>query len=276
MHLLDWHPVWMAIVIITAWFYLRIKGSNTKEKINFTSGLIVLYAVIGTPFDTFAFNKMMTAMVVQLSILFFVVPPLLIRGIPSDWFRSLLRNRMKRTFKIMTYPWLTAVMFNFGLSVFLFPFFFNLLHEHRIVFGLCETFLFLTALMMWWSILSPLPELNPLSQLKRLFYIFITAVMLTPIAFLLLFTKQPLYPVFESTHNVFPYISAVYDQQIAGGVLKGFQLSAYSIELAIIIYEWVWKEKEERAATDSNKVVSINRNDDKGGSNDGKVNGRTD
>lgn len=262
MHLFNWHPGWMVVDIIGALVYLRIQGSSSSEKISFISGITVLYGAIGTPFSSFAFHQMITALIVQLSILYFLVPPLLVRGLPSEWIRFIFSNNLiKKIFSMLTYPWLTAIMFNFGLSVFLFPYFFNWLHGHSLIFGLCETFLFLTALTMWWSILSPLPELNPLSQLKRLFYIFITAVMLTPIAFLLLFTQHSLYPAFETTRDVFPAINAIYDQQIAGGVLKGFQLSAYSIELAIIIYEWVWKEKEQQTASGSNKVVSIKRAD---------------
>lgn len=262
MHLYSWHPVWLAALMVAGYIYIRIEGSRIMEKIRFFSGLTLVYGALGTPLSSFAFHGMITALIFQLSVLFFVVPPLLIRGFPLKRIRPLLRkNGIKKTFSVITYPWFTAILFNFGFSIFLFPYFFNWLHGHALAFDFSEGFLFLAALSMWWSILSPLPELNPLTQLKRLFYIFITAVMLTPIAFLMLFTKQGLYPAYAVTPSVFPYLNAIYDQQIAGGLLKAFQLSAYSVELIIIIYEWVRKEKETGNDSKSNKVVPIKRAD---------------
>ncbi|HET7658683.1 MAG TPA: cytochrome c oxidase assembly protein, partial [Bacillales bacterium] len=226
MNLFSWHPAWIAVVILVSFLYLRKEGTSPTKKTYFLSGLILFYAAVGTPFNSIAIHGLFTAYMIQLSILYFVVPPLLICGIPAEWMRPALRKGgLKKAFQILTYPWLTAITFNVGFSVFLFPFIFNGLHAHLVVLGICEGLLFLSALTMWWSILSPLPELNPLSQLKRIFYIFVTAIMLTPIAFLLLFANHVLYPAYANTPAAFPYLNAIYDQQIAGGVMKGFQLT---------------------------------------------------
>lgn len=253
--------IWLVIVLIGSVIYLRRKGASPKQRSRFLIAAALIFAVVGTPFAYFAAHGLFSAYMTQQSILFLVVPPLLISGIPSAWVRPLLwKPGVKKVFALLTYPWLTAIFFNVGFSFFLLPFFFRSVHGHPFYSGLCTLILFIAAMLMWWSILSPLSELNPLSEVQRIFYIFITAIMLTPIAFLMLFANHVLYPAYANTPQAFSYLNAMYDQQIAGGILKSFQLTSYGIELGIIIFGWVKSEKERGKG---GKVISFKRADDR-------------
>lgn len=253
--------VWIVVLLIAAGFYLRPKGTSVRQKSLFLVALALIYLVVGSPFAAFAAHGLFSAYMVQQSILYLVVPPFLISGIPPAWVRPLLwKRRVKKVLRILTYPWLTAILFNVGFSFYFLPFIFDSVHGNHGYTDLCTLFLFLAAVLMWWSVLSPLPELNPLSELHRIFYIFITAIMLTPIAFLMLFANHVLYPAYAHTPQAFSYLNAMYDQQIAGGLLKSFQLTAYGIELGVIIFDWMRKEKEKERTKDG-KVVSIKRAD---------------
>ncbi|HEX7065018.1 MAG TPA: cytochrome c oxidase assembly protein [Bacillales bacterium] len=241
-----WEPIWFVVLLAMAVLYLRNKGASRRERSLFLTALALIFIVVGSPFHILAAHGLFSAFMVQQSILYLVVPPFLISGIPSSWLRpQLWHHIVKRILRALTNPWFTAILFNVGFSLYLLPMVFHSVHGHPVYTGLCDLFLFLASVLMWWSILSPLPELNPLSGLARLFYIFITAVMLTPIAFLMLFANDILYPAYGMASGVFSNLSALYDQQLAGGILKGFQLTAYGIVLGIVVFEWVRKEQQQ-------------------------------
>ncbi|HET7616840.1 MAG TPA: cytochrome c oxidase assembly protein [Bacillales bacterium] len=252
-----WSPILAAVLVLTAVLYLKKEGTSARRKTFFLSALALIYLAAGSPFSLFARDDLFTAFMVQQSILYLVVPPFLIIGTPLSWLRPLLwQASLKKVFRVLTYPWLTAILFNPGFSVFLLPSVFRPIHASPVALGAVEIFFFAAAVFMWWSILSPLPELNPLSELQRIFYLFLTALMLTPIAMLMLFSHHNLYPAFANS----PYLSAIYDQQIGGGVLKGFQLTAYGIELAYLISGWFRSEREkEQEEQRGRKVVPIKK-----------------
>lgn len=248
-----WSPIWAVIVILAGFIYIRrIKitlyyGIPGWRMALFLIALGLVYVVVGSPFHVIAADDLFSAYLLQLSIVYLVVPPCLILGTPVEWLRPLLwRPAIKKTLSVLTYPWVTAILFNIGLSVYLLPSVFNAVHGHLLYDGLCRAFLFLVAMFMWWSIISPLRELNSLSELNRIFYIFITAIMLTPIAMLMLFANQALYPAYAATPQVFSFLTAEYDQQIGAGILKMFQLSVYGIALGAIIYKWMKNEEEKK------------------------------
>ncbi|HEU5141354.1 MAG TPA: cytochrome c oxidase assembly protein [Bacillales bacterium] len=250
-----WGPIWFVVLLGAAVWYLKNEGQSVREKSLFLIALALIYIVVGSPFQVVAADGLFSAFMFQQSVLYLVVPPFLISGIPSSWLRpQLWHHTVKSILRILTHPWFTAILFNVGFSFYLLPMVFHHVHPHPVYAGLCDLFLFLASVLMWWSILSPLPELNPLTGLQRLFYIFITAVMLTPIAFLMLFANDVLYPAYGVATGVFSNLSAVYDQQIAGGILKGFQLTAYGIVLGIVVFDWVRKERQQEKSGKTARV----------------------
>lgn len=254
-----WNPIWIVILLAVAFFYLRKKGTSPRQKTVSLVALALIYGSVGTPFQIFADHGLFTAYMLQQSVLYLVVPPLLIAAIPKGWLIPLMwRPRLKKMLEVMTYPWLTAILFNVGFSVYLLPFVFNAVHTHPMIMNLCHLFLFLTAGLMWWSVLSPLRELNPLSELGRIFYIFITAIMLTPIAMLLLFSGDVMYPAYAAGSDMFKFLTPKYDQQMGAGVLKAFQLTVYGIELGIIVFRWI-KSEQDKENERKGKVIPFKK-----------------
>ncbi|HET7627892.1 MAG TPA: cytochrome c oxidase assembly protein [Bacillales bacterium] len=252
-----WNPILAALLLGVAIFYARRHEPRLREKLAFLSGLLLIYLVCGSPFAVVAQERWMTAFLFQQSVLYLVVPRLLFAGVPRQWLLPLRQNNsVKRTLQILTYPWLTAIVFNLGFSIYLLPSVFSAVHGNAALTAVVEGFFFLSALLMWWSILSPLPELNPLSEMQRIFYLFITALMLTPIAMLMLFSDQVLYPAYAGS----AYLPAIYDQQLAAGVLKAFQLTVYSIEIVYLINHWIRNERiREQEKHGKPKVISFRK-----------------
>ena len=76
-----------------------------------------------------------------------------------------------------------------------------------------------SALVMWWPVLSPLPEMPPLPAPGQMLYLFLQSLAPTIPASFLTFGTRPLYPVYAT----FPRISGfgvLTDQLIAGLIMK--------------------------------------------------------
>lgn len=70
-------------------------------------------------------------------------------------------------------------------------------------------------------------------------------MLLMPIGIFLLVIQKAHYPVYETVAGeLFPGLTAVYDQQLAGGFLKIIQLTSYTIALLKIVMAWGRKEEE--------------------------------
>lgn len=77
----------------------------------------------------------------------------------------------------------------------------------------------------------------------RLGYIFFVAMLLMSIGIFV--TMHAHYPVYASAAGEFvPALTAICDQQLAGGVLKIIQLTSYTIALFKIVMLWGKKEEE--------------------------------
>ncbi len=50
--------------------------------------------------------------------------------------------------------------------------------------------------MMWWPMLNPLPEYQTLSDIKKLGYMFVIGILLTPACALIIFATAPLFATY--------------------------------------------------------------------------------
>lgn len=257
-----WSPIFLAGLVMLAGLYTGKKGASGRQRAKFLTGLVLIYVTVGSPLHLYARDVLFSAYILQNSILYLVVPPLLISGTPTAWIKPVLSPRpVKAVVKVLTYPWLTAIVFNIGFSIFLLPTIFNPVQDHPVMAVVCQVFFFIAAVLMWWSILSPLPELNPLTEMKRIFYMFITALMLTPIAMVLLFAGDALYPAYAPGSDMVSFLTPKYDQQLGAGILKTFQLTAYGVALTILVFRWVKGEKypEDPEVPERGKVIPFKK-----------------
>src|SRR5699024_7313223 len=106
------------------------------------------------------------------------------------------------------------ILFNVGYSIYLVPKVFNPVHANPTLDAILQVVFFFVAVLMWWSITSPLPEMNPLTGIQRVFYLFITSIMLIPIAVIILFAGDVLYPAYAEAQQYMTFADPRYDQQI--------------------------------------------------------------
>jgi putative membrane protein len=214
-----------------------------RRTVLFLSGVGVLIVGASWPIHDLAERYLYFTHMTQHLLFSLVAPPLLIAGMPPWMLRGLLRNRtVARTFRFLTRPLVALVLFN---AVLLFT------HWPAVVtasvgsewlhFGL-HVLLVASALVMWWPVLSPLPELPALSAPGQMIYLFLQSLTPTIPASFLTFGDHLLYPVYGTFPRIWG-IDALTDQLLAGLIMKligGMILWGF---IAVIFFRWHAQER---------------------------------
>ncbi|MDQ1911514.1 cytochrome c oxidase assembly protein [Paenibacillus sp. GD4] len=108
-----------------------------------------------------------------------------------------LRNAVvEKVFRFITNPILALFVFNFVFSVYHVPIVMDYLMVNGTVHMLYKVVFLLAAFMMWFPVYTPAPQYDRLSDMKKLAYIFINGLSLTPACALIIFAKDPLYAMY--------------------------------------------------------------------------------
>lgn len=253
----------LLMAFVCYWYYKSIINSSfikveRRHKRYFYIAAGAFFLVKVTPFAIIAEEYLVSALVLQLSVIAFVSVPLLILSIPKQYLKIFFwRHERARVAKFLfKYPWPLAAVFNGLVILFLVPTFFNIIVSNAFYLFLYEILLVLFAFLTWWVIIQPINDLADHSYFMRGVYVFIMALLLMPTAFFLIATMKEMFFAYESTAGeLFPGFTLIYDQQLAGGFLKLLQLSSYGTAIFYLLKMWGIKEEENEGQVDENTRV---------------------
>jgi len=257
-----WGPIYVIICLGLCYLYFKkvvhyYSFHMTKNQINyFISAVILLYVVKGSPLATIADHYLFSAHMLLLSVIFFAIIPLFILSLPRNFIRKYFwHHRMKFFINVFGRPWLTAILFNGLVTIYFIPPIFNTIKGSLFLQLIAQIILTINAFLMWWVIISPTPEIRRTPYMTRAAYIFFASLLLMPIGIFLLVIQKEHYPFYGAVAGDFiPAITAIYDQQIAGGILKVMQLSSYTFALLHIVFMWGQKTDAKEGQVDDENI----------------------
>ncbi|HSJ49700.1 MAG TPA: cytochrome c oxidase assembly protein [Actinomycetota bacterium] len=251
-----WHPhadVWLLLgglwgAYLVAW---RRRAADVpaageqraRRTVLFTTGMALLVLASDWPVHDLAEQRLYSAHMVQHLVYTLVAAPLLVAGVPAWMWRSLLRPvPVAAVFGFLTRPVVALAVFN-GLLLFThWPEVVNASVGSELThFGL-HVAIVGSAIVMWWPVLSPLPERPALSPPLQMVYLFLQSLAPTIPASFLTFGSSPLYAAYEAFPRTWG-LSALDDQLIAGLVMKiagGLILWGF---IAVIFFNWHARER---------------------------------
>jgi putative membrane protein len=263
-----WHAhldVWLLFASIVAAYliagrrHLQGTGEATPRRTRrfFLLGIAVLWLGADWPVHDLAERYLYSLHMVQHMLFTFIAAPLLIVGMPAWMLRELLRPRAVRAvFAFMTRPLVALIFFN---SVLLFSHWPSVVAvavgSEWIHFGV-HVLIVLSALVMWWPIVSPLPELPPLSAPGQMIYLFFQSLAPTIPASFLTFGTKPLYPVYATFPRIWG-IGVLDDQLMAGLIMKLVGSAILWGVIATIFFRWYGREQ--RADFDATGYAALDR-----------------
>jgi putative membrane protein len=185
------------------------------------SGVFVLYLGAGSPIHDISEQYLFSVHMVQHMLFTLVAPPLLLLGLPDWMLRPLIQPRLLRTIAYqLTRPLPAFALFNIAILVTHLPPVTDLaLRVHAFHFFV-HVVLVATALVMWWPVFSPLPELPRLGPFAQLIYLFIQQLLPAVLASFFTLGGHVIYPFYANVPERLWGISAMDDQIIAGLVMK--------------------------------------------------------
>jgi len=228
-----------------------------RERVLFSLGMLALFVASTWPLHDLAEERLYAAHMVQHMLYTLVAAPLLVAGIPTWMWRGFLRIApLGAVFRSLVRPIVALVVFN-GVLLFTHwpavveasigsePLHFAL---HVLIVG--------SGIVMWWPVLSPLPELPALSAPGQMLYLFFQSLAPTIPASFLTFGHSPLYPVYATFPRIWG-VSALDDQLIAGLVMK---LVGGAILWGFIIAIWFrWYARDQREGFDTVRLAGVER-----------------
>ncbi|MEK3885353.1 cytochrome c oxidase assembly factor CtaG [Paenibacillus sp. PL2-23] len=275
-----WNPMFLfaMIGVVILYYYMigpwrekHAPGENAatvKQKTLFVSAIAFIYLCHGGPFNLLG-HLMFTFHMVNMSISYLIVPPMVLLGIPAFLWRAAFSAPFWRKLRFLMHPVITLLLFNMLFSLYHVPIVHDYVMTNFAVHRVYYAVLFLTAFMMWWQIACPVPEWNRLSDVKRMAYVFANGVLLTPACALIIFSDAGMYATYNDPQvwatamgycipgdtnyligqfggpEFFNKLGIVDDQQLGGIVMKLVQELMYGIILAYIFKQWFKREHED-------------------------------
>lgn len=254
---LDWsvHLDAIILVIVLGWSYtyaineLRPRVSDAgrvkrSQVLLFAAGLGSLYLAGGTPIHDLGEEYLLSVHMFQHLLFTLAAPPLLIAGMPA-WLWEWLLLRRPAVFavaRVLTRPLLAFSVFNALLVLTHLPPVVDLALRVGAFHFSVHVLLVLSAMLMWWPILSPLPQLPRLSYPMQLGYLFLQSILPAVIASFITFADAPVYRFYREAPRLID-ISPVVDQQIAGGLMKVVGSMVLWSFMAVIFFKWYAREE---------------------------------
>ena len=274
-----WSPYFFLFLLVLTliFFYVakkqrhRFEGSELltkKEGTLFIFTMLFLYIIKGSPIDLLG-HLMFTFHMIQMAFLYLLIPQLIITSVPVWMWKKLLSLPViNKVFAFFTRPLIALIVFNGMFSFYHIPLIFDQVKTNIWYHALYTSILFLFAIFMWWPLINKVETEKRLSGLKKVGYLFTDSILITPACALIIFNHTPMYETYtnieawvQSLHlcvpadvistlqlsgpEMFNLMSAQYDQQTGGVVMKILQEIIYGVILYRIMMDWYKREQEE-------------------------------
>jgi putative membrane protein len=264
------HPdVWLLVGLFAAGYAIALtrlgprhapSGAPVASRFQVTCwalGVLAVLVASDWPIHDIAERYNYSVHMVQHLTLSMVAAPLLLLGTPSWLMRWLLRPRVvMNTVRRLARFVPALLIYNVVLVFTHWPYMVNASLHSALVHFTLHTILFVSSLIVWLPIVSPLPEITRLPPMLRMLYLFAWSVVPTVPASFLTFGTSPLYKFYEHVPHLFG-LSTLEDQQLAGLIMKiGAGLLLWGV-ITVVFFRWALEE--ERTSTPRRRLAELDR-----------------
>lgn len=232
---LSWEPhpdAWLlAVALVGGYLYALSawgptlapgrKPASRNQRACFFAGVALLWVAADWPIHQVAEDYLFSVHMLQHMIFLYVVPPLLILGTPGWLLRRLLRPPgVLATARVLTRALVALVAVNAFIAATHWPVVVDASVRIALLHFALHAMTVALGVLLWWPVLSPLPELPHLSYPGRMTYLFAHSIVPTVPASFLTFSDAPLYRAYAEAPRLWEFMTVLQDQQIAGLLMK--------------------------------------------------------
>jgi len=205
----------------------------------FLTGLVAIWIALDWPIGALGAGYLASFHTVSYILLSVVAPPCLLLGIPVERQRQAATGaRWGALLRFAGRPWL-------GLAIYAVVQLAT--HVPQVVDGamasqvgalLIDVAWLGAGLALWWPVMGPSPEVVRIGRPLKMGYLFFSTLpTIVPSAFLT-FAEYPLYGTYELAPRIFPILTAVEDQKVAGLLMKIVGDLPVWFAFGVIFFRW--------------------------------------
>ena len=209
----------------------------------FVGALLVLLGALNGPMHDLSDYYLFSVHMVQHLLLTLLFPPLLLLGVPGWLLQPLVRPPpVRRVARVLTHPVVAAGVFTVTIAVWHLAPYYDLMMRNHDVHIATHLMFMATATLLWWPVISPLPELPRLGYGLGMLYLFLVGIPMQLVAAMITLTDSVLYPWYAAAPRTWN-LSPLEDQQL-GGLLMWVPGNLWMF-LAIGVLFFVWARESE-------------------------------
>jgi putative membrane protein len=224
------------------------KAPRRRQRVCYYAGLAAMFLSLNGWLHDLSDSYLFSAHMVQHLMLALVVAPLMIMGTTGAMLRPALRLRgVAPAARWLTSPVRCFAIFNVVVAGWHLPPLYNYALAHHPVHIVQHLMFLVASVLMWWPVLSPLPELPRLSYPGQMLYLFLMSIPMAIVSVYIAYSDSLLYPMYAAAPRVWG-ISPM-DDQLIGGLIMWIPggLYFYSV-ISVIFFRWQQRDGVETRA----------------------------
>lgn len=210
-----------------------------RRVVSFAASLIVLLLALNGPLHNLSDRYLFSVHMVQHLVLTMLFPPLLLYGTTSDMARRVLRwPWLLRLSRAITRPVVAAALFVAPMALWHLPMFYEAALRHHPLHVVQHLVFLATAVIVWWPILSPLPELPRAPYPAQMLYLFLLGIPMSVVGALITLASHVLYPFYAEAPRVFAGFEPLMDQQVGGLIMWVVGGLIFWAVMTVVWFRW--------------------------------------
>jgi len=241
----DLHPSVVIGLVLLGGLYVFLGGvaAPRRRVASFVGALGVAFLALDGPLHNLSDNYLFSAHMAQHLVLTLLFPPLLLYGTPAWVVRPLIRPRgLFRVAAVLTRPLPAAVIFSTPITLWHFPGFYEAALRHHPLHIVQHLVFIATAVLMWWPVLSPVPDLPRASYLAQLLYLFLLGLPMSLVGALITLSDEVLYPFYTRAPRVWE-LTPLADQQLGGLLMWVVGTLVLWAAATVVWFRWAAREE---------------------------------
>lgn len=236
---LHWSTV-VGLAALAALYEWRARGISVgaRRRVCFYSGLAVIFFSLNGWLHDLSDWYLFSAHMVQHLLLTLLMPPLLLAGVPGAMLRPALRSRVvSAVARALTRPKVCFATFNLVVALWHLPVLYNAAVDSHEIHIVQHLMFMVSAVMLWWPVLSQLPELPRLSYPMQMLYLFLTTLPMSVVAVYITYSRSLLYPGYSAAPRVFG-LTPMEDQLLGGLIMWIPGGLVFFAVISVIFFRW--------------------------------------
>lgn len=226
----------------------RFPGSRpatTRQVACFSGALLAMVLSLQGPLHELSDYFLFSAHMVQHLVLILVMPPLLLAGIPDWLLRPALNVRaIKAVARALTFPLVAFALNNAIFLAWHFPGPYDLMMRDHAVHVAMHLTIMVTGVIMWWPVMSPLPELPRIAAPLQMVYLFLVGIPMMLSAALITFSSDAMYSWYVEAPRLWG-LSPLEDQRLGGVIMWVPGGLVLWIAITAVYFRWTQREVDE-------------------------------